>query len=1059
MDHGEDSAARMEQRRRLNCTDFCIIALMLIRWDPLWGQTSNVTVPIPGATIPNDEFGKPQLFFDARTTGFTRNGKQQIFDGDVIAIGAKSIITADKVIVDQESRQLIAEGHVVILAADQILTGDKIEFLLESGDFRIQGARMIVNDKVRFDRIAKDVLGFSAQELSFEAERKLQIQKLSQSKDQLRQEVRRKVKLGQDASEKDLRDFARYLEQEDLINGQENPAFAHMTEARRNTLRKRRDFWEQSRVADRVQGDPAKQSFFRLEGDELIRENGNDFRARHSLWTPCHCEPSEKPAWGIRAATTEAQMGGYATFYDALIEIKGIPVLYVPWLKIPIKDRRQSGLLMPSFTDDAISGSGFSQPLFIDMGRDKDATLKADMFERRGMRLGGEFRWKRREYSGMHLNVEGMRDRLWLKQRANRRDLSGMYKDGLAAARQDPPGQIPGDSSDFIGREYTRQRLSERQWWEQNAPECLSENAAERDRCENYFASTTRTPSNVNRGMAKWRVYDRLGERTAFVTTGEIYSDRQYNDDLYIPESMQPGFDSGSGERAINPVNSRLTYDGREYFLGLGSFWGDPSRLDDRFEGYQMPLTARAQSRWYQVKKDGAPIYMRGLADHIRVTREAGSSEDEEFQKRWLPSGSWKRAELSLLAPLTNRSALQIDHFTDFEGRIMSFDGRSSKDGLNRDSSLSTWRTGFRLQLPIDGKSRLPQWLGGYADETGQRMIQHVMNWSMTIAARPTVFRRGPYGEENTKFASSPRTWFATDQAGSDDHISPMDYMSEYQLITFATSHRWKLFNEIWQTTPGEKSPVHQDEFAKLSYEEKARRELLYTMDRPVRSDSDIFSSDQTRWFTNRYQLLETDYMEPVSLGASISYDRLKDVKRSKEGRTRDNRPWSDTDANFGLSFSGWSFAAASKYNIYDKSQTKLTTTLIPPSFARSNMSLAYTIERSPFTSQQGGLAFTATKEKSVTVVTSMIYPLTTSWSYSRKDKENEAPATDYRQKLSIVYGSDTGCWGIGFAREKGYGVDENTASYLLQLNVTFMGQTRDLPNMSSTLERELKKS
>jgi hypothetical protein len=321
------------------------------------------------------------------------------------------------------------------------------------------------------------------------------------------------------------------------------------------------------------------------------------------------------------------------------------------------------------------------------------------------------------------------------------------------------------------------------------------------------------------------------------------------------------------------------------------------------------------------------------------------------------------------------------------------------------------------------------------------------------------VQRRGPYGQENTAFAVSPRTWFATDRAGSDDHIGPMDYMNEYQIVTFATSHRWKLFNEIWQTTLGEENPQQKDEIAKLSYEEKARRELLYSMDKPVRSANDIFSSDQTRWFTNRYQLLETDYQEPISLDASISYDRLKDIKRSKEGRTRDNRPWTDVDSNLALSFAGWGLSMASKYNIYDKSQSKLTASLLPPSFANTNLSLGYTVERLPYTSESGGLSYRATKERTITVVTSLTNPVTASWSYSRKDKENEAPATDYRQKISMVYGSQSGCWGLGFAREKGYGIDENSASYLLQLNVTFMGQTRDLPNMSSSLERELKKS
>jgi hypothetical protein len=282
--------------------------------------------------------------------------------------------------------------------------------------------------------------------------------------------------------------------------------------------------------------------------------------------------------------------------------------------------------------------------------------------------------------------------------------------------------------------------------------------------------------------------------------------------------------------------------------------------------------------------------------------------------------------------------------------------------------------------------------------------------------------------------------------------------MDEYQIVTFSTTHRWKLYSELWKTIVGEESESHAKEMAKLSSEERARRDLLYTMDRPVKGPDDIFSNDQTKWFTNRYQLLDTDYIEPISFGASISYDRLKDIRRKKEGKSRENRPWSDVEASLGLAVSRWSLSGTSKYNVYDKTQTKFAASLLPPDFLRSNVSFGYTIERVP-TISSSDLNFITTSEKSITFVTSLANPLSASWSYSQKEKINEAPAKDYRQKVSLVYGSASGCWGLGFSREKGYGIDERGASYLLQLNVTFMGQTRDLPNMSSAIERELKKS
>jgi hypothetical protein len=1039
---------------------FALLAMISIIFGTInaHAQVSTVTVPVPGEVIPETADGVPQLFFDARTTGFTRDGKQQIFDGDVIAIGPKSIITADRVVVDQEKRALIAEGHVVILASDQILTGDRIEFATETGDFQIAGARMIVNDKNEADRISKDVLGFSTQELSFESERKARLDEVAQKKDLVREAVRRKAKLGQGASDDDIRNYALFLQQEDLIRHQENPAFAQMTESRRNNLRKRRDFWEKSRVSERVQVDPGKQSYFRLEGDELVRVNGNDFRAKHSLWTPCKCEKDELPAWGIRASTTFAQMGGYATFNDALLEIKGIPILYLPWLMVPIKDRRQSGLLMPSFTDDAVSGSGYSQPLFIDLGRNKDVTIKGDIFERRGLRVGAEARHKKSEFSGLQLNMEVMRDKVWLGQRTTRNELSQMYRQGLASARQQPLGVPPDDISLFYGREYTRLRLGQRDWWETHAPDCLSADSETQKNCESRVLGSVRAPTNSSRGLARWRAQERLGERLSFITSGEWYSDRQYSSDVYISDATQPGFDTGTGEWSINPIRSKLNYDGSNYYLGLGSYIGDSTMLNDRFEGFQMPLALHARTRWYLLKSGGLPVYGRASIDNYRISRDLGSKQDPESNLKWIPSGYWNRAQGAIIAPLTNRTAVQVDHFTDIEGRFMVFDRPVSADGTSTQSSLHSWRTGVRFSLPIDGKGTVPSWLGGFDDETGRRMMQHVMNWSMTLATRPSVVRRGPYGLASDVSPVTQPTWFATDKPGVDDNIQPTDFMKDFQIVTFSTSHRWKIFSELWKTLYGEENISTSENPDKITFQERARRELLYTMDRPVQGVEDIFSSDQSKWFVNRYQLLETDYIEPVTFSASISYDRLNEVERQKNGKTRQNRPWSDLDAALSLAVSRWNLTGVSKYNIYDKLQSRFAATVTPPSFFETNLTLGYTIERFPFQDDFGQVNFSATREQSTTFVTSLLKPVTASYSYSKKDIDGPLATDDYRQKIGISYASPSRCWGLTFVREKPYGIEEKSSTYLLQLNVTFMGQTRDLPNMSSPLERQIHK-
>lgn len=997
---------------------------------------------------------QPKFFFDARSTGFTREGSQKVFEGDVIAIGARSLVTADKVTIDEKNHFLVAEGHVIILSNGQYITGEKVEMWGDTGDAKVTGALLVINDTLESDRIANEVLGYTSSEIEFEAHRKERLNEVTKKKDDVRQEARQRAKQGQSVPDGVVQEYARYLEQEDLITRQENPAFAQMSEARRQTLRRRRDFWQQARLSEKVAASPGAVAYFRMSGETLERTNGNDFRARDGVWTPCHCEKDEAPAWAFRSSTIDAQPGGYATFNNAVLEIKGVPILYLPWFRVPIKDRRQSGLLMPIFSEDSISGSTYSQPLFLDLGEDKDVTLKADLFERRGTRLGAEARYKRRKYSGFQLNGEVIRDRIWLTQRENRLDQRELYFSGLAAARE---ATSETSIQDYSGRDYAQQRLRQRSYWTSHYPACLSDDPAERKACEESLAGQMSPPSNDMRGLMKWRGQERLGERLSVVTTGEIYSDRRYNSDLYVPDSFEAGFETGTGERAIQPARAQMHYDGKDYYLGLGSHAGDYVENNDRYEGYQMPLSLRARSRWYRLGQTGVPIYGSAMFDQHRFSRLAGNTRDPESTRDYIPSSWWRRAMASFVAPISAKTAVQVDHFTDFEARHLDVDVDAER---TQDSTIQSMRTGLRFRLPIDGKSPMPRWLGDgdIEGEDGTRYIQHVMNWSMTLTGRPSVVRRGPYADPTSSLAEkTPGVFMATDVAGSDENIPAEDYMSEYQLVTFETSHRWKVFSEVWRRiSPSTPEGGQRDSSPKdISWDERARRELLYSMDRPVRSDEEMFSENQTDWFINRYQLLDTDYIEPVTFSASISYDRLKDVRRQREGRTVENRPWTEPDASLGVSVADWSLSANSKYNIYEKLATKHALSLRPPSLLSTNLAFGYTLERVPV---GGDGLYNETRERSVTVVSSLTSPIFTTWSWSKKETQDTTP-NDYRQKIGLVYASSSKCWGLGFSREKGYNASEANATYLLQLSITFMGQVRDLPNVGSAVDRELKKS
>jgi lipopolysaccharide assembly outer membrane protein LptD (OstA) len=354
-----------------------------------------------------------QIFLDSKTTSFTRDGRRQIFEGDVVAIAGGALISADKVELNQKEGTLSAEGHVVIMSNEQVFTGETIIYHLNTGDFKLTDAVMTVGDKNAVQEVSRTLLGFSKAEVEFEAQRRQRLGEISARKNNLRLESHRQVREADTVSPDIVEKYATLIEQEDLIKQQENPILARLGTERRESFERRRKYWDSSRKSAlaSVASKMKSVGYFKIEGRVIQRTSGNDFLARQSLWTPCRCEDDEAPAWGFRSDRTEAQIGGYADLYHPVLEIKGIPVLYLPYLKLPLKSQRQSGFLPPIFGFESRSGNIFSQPVFFDFNEAEDATLKTDIFQNRGTRLGIEYRLQQREYSGWELRLEGIRDR------------------------------------------------------------------------------------------------------------------------------------------------------------------------------------------------------------------------------------------------------------------------------------------------------------------------------------------------------------------------------------------------------------------------------------------------------------------------------------------------------------------------------------------------------------------------------------------------------------------------------------------------------------------------
>ena len=156
-------------------------------------------------------------------------------------------------------------------------------------------------------------------------------------------------------------------------------------------------------VADRAEGNQeADTHTISALRYQLIERRGNGGAARIELngekgaligSTYSTCDPSQR-AWELRARRIDIDSDkGMGVARNATLRIGRVPVLHVPYFMFPIDDRRRTGLLYPSISLSGRNGFDYKQPIYLNLAPNYDATLVPRIMAKRGIVLGGEFRW------------------------------------------------------------------------------------------------------------------------------------------------------------------------------------------------------------------------------------------------------------------------------------------------------------------------------------------------------------------------------------------------------------------------------------------------------------------------------------------------------------------------------------------------------------------------------------------------------------------------------------------------------------------------------------------
>lgn len=136
--------------------------------------------------------------------------------------------------------------------------------------------------------------------------------------------------------------------------------------------------------------------YYSLKG-QLIRKISKDrFLTTDGEYSTCKdCAES----WKLSARNVDLTLDGYAFMESVYVKIKDIPTLYIPYLVLPIKTRRQTGLLFPRLGSNTRHGFVYVQPFYWAIDPHQDMTLSGGKYSHRGWREEGEYRYK--SYNGI----------------------------------------------------------------------------------------------------------------------------------------------------------------------------------------------------------------------------------------------------------------------------------------------------------------------------------------------------------------------------------------------------------------------------------------------------------------------------------------------------------------------------------------------------------------------------------------------------------------------------------------------------------------------------------
>jgi len=132
-----------------------------------------------------------------------------------------------------------------------------------------------------------------------------------------------------------------------------------------------------------------KRNNIHLTAKRLEKIGPEEYHAQEATVSTC---PMPKQDWRFKCKELTLTVDGEAKAKNTFFEIRDIPVLFTPWLYVPINRYRKTGFLIPEYTSSKRNGIGLDVPFFLALNDSMDLTFYQHPMSSRGWMEGVEYR-------------------------------------------------------------------------------------------------------------------------------------------------------------------------------------------------------------------------------------------------------------------------------------------------------------------------------------------------------------------------------------------------------------------------------------------------------------------------------------------------------------------------------------------------------------------------------------------------------------------------------------------------------------------------------------------